>query len=100
MFCRWKDPKADVKLLVPVFNLGSYYGCTSQSDLPHSLETFVAVCARAERFAGEIPRDSLVAAFVMPSKRAHKEESHADLQLNLVGAALLAAPYGQGTGSF
>ena len=85
---------------VPVFNLGSYYGCTSQPDMPHSLDTFVAVCARAERFADEIPRDSLVAAFVMPSRRPHKEEGHSDLQLNLVGAALIATPYGQGIGSF
>ena len=60
----------------------------------------MAVCARANRFTGEIPHDSLVGVFCMPSKRPHKELGHSDLHLNVVGVAMIATPYGQSTGTF
>ena len=77
-----------------MFNLASFYGCTSDSEMPNSLDMLVEVCAR------EIPDESLVGVLCVPSKRQHKEAKHDDVQCNLVGIMLLATPYGQGAGSF
>ncbi|KAI0083064.1 hypothetical protein BDY19DRAFT_910875, partial [Irpex rosettiformis] len=44
-----------------VFNVSSKYGSLSSTVIPHSIETFVSLCAQGERYRGELPRDSLVA---------------------------------------
>ena len=62
------------------------------------MDMLVEVCARAERFPGEIPDESLVGVLCVPSKRQHKEAKHDDLQFNLVGIMLLATLYGRGLG--
>lgn len=77
---------------VPVFDLRDFYGCMTDHDIPHSMERLVAMCARKDRFEGELPAESLVGVLCMPMKKAHAD--HADLTFNLVGVILLATPYG------
>ena len=66
----------------------------SQNDIPHSMDMLVAMCARKPRFEGELPAKSLVGVLCVPVRRGHGD--HSDLSFNLVGAILLATPYGTG----
>lgn len=81
-----------VFVVVPVFDLRDFYGCMTDHDIPHSMDRLVAMCARKDRFEGEIPAESLVGVLCMPMKKTHID--HVDLTFNLVGVILLATPYG------
>lgn len=77
---------------VPVFDLRDFYGCNAHNDVPHSMNRLVSMCARNNRFEGELPSESLVGVLCVPMKKVHLD--HTDLSFNLVGAILLATPYG------
>lgn len=82
--------------LVPVFDLRSFYGSTASTDIPHSTETFIEMCGQAERYLKEIPLNSLIGLFCIPSAVRHATGGqHFDLSRNIVGIALLATPFNQ-----
>ncbi|KAI0083675.1 hypothetical protein BDY19DRAFT_998359 [Irpex rosettiformis] len=62
-----------------VFNVSSFYGPLSTTEILHDTERFIAMCAQNES--------------------TYNHVDHVDLQFNLVGVVLLAAKFGQGAGN-
>ncbi|KAI0727876.1 hypothetical protein BC629DRAFT_1447309 [Irpex lacteus] len=86
----------DARANIPVFDLRSFYGSTASTDIPHSTETFLEMCGQAERYLKEIPLNSLIGLFCIPSAVRHTTGGqHFDLSRNIVGIALLATPFNQ-----
>ncbi|KAI0086697.1 hypothetical protein BDY19DRAFT_995707 [Irpex rosettiformis] len=77
-----------------VFNVSSFYGPSSTTDVSHDIERFIAMCAQNERYRGELPQGSFVGVLCSPSTYSHVD--HDDLQFNLLGVILLASRFGQG----
>ena len=76
---------------VPVFDATSLYGSMSDMDIKHSLDRFVAVCTRNNRWVGEVPSGSLVGVIGAPTKQPHQD--HVDIGFNLMAVAVLATPF-------